>query len=158
MLESLEGFTNLVFFRRPWVLTRWARHAFATSDTPVILVPPAGMGFYDGLSIGTASELILPLGRRVVLMMGNLGSDRPDYEGVPTAVVARRINRYTLLHARREAFHHPADDPFRGLEVPERRVREMDTSDAQINSLIASFAAQQGRASGLPAGVELETD
>lgn len=157
MLESLEGTTNLVFFRRPWVVTRWTRQALATSDTPVILGPSAVQGFYGGgPSIGTASELLLPLGRRALLMMGELGSNREDYLGVPTALIARRVNRYTLMNARREAFHHPDDDPFRGLELPDRRNREMDTSDAHINSLIASFAAQQGRPSGLPSDSDSE--
>lgn len=152
MLESLEGTTNLVFFRRPWVLTKWTRQGLATSDTPVILGPSAAEGFFGGggPSIGMASELLLPLGRRALLMMGELSSDREDYLGVSTALIAKRVNRYTLMNARREAFHHPDDDPFSGLETPNRRNREMDTSDAQINALIASFAAQQGRPSGLP--------
>lgn len=151
MQESLPGITNLVFFRRPWVLTRWTRRALATSDTPVILGPSVVQGLYGGgPSIGTASELLLPLGRRTLLMMGELGSDREDYLGFPSALIANRVNGYTLMNARREAFHHPDDDPFRGLKLPDRRTREMDTSDAQINSLIAGFAAQQGRPSGLP--------
>lgn len=158
ILEGLEDFTNLVFFRHPWILTNWNRQALATSDTPVILGPSEGHGFYGGggPSIGTASELLLPLGRRSLLIMGELGGDREDYRGVPTALIAKRVNQYTLMNARREAFHHPDDDPFNELELPERRNREMDTPDAQINSLIASFAAQQGRPSGLPPNSDLE--
>lgn len=157
--ESLPGITNLVFFRRPWVLTRWTRKTLATSDTPVILGPSGDQGLYGGgPSIGTASELLLPLGRTALLTMGELGSDREDYLGTANALIANVVNRHTLMNARREAFHHPDDDPFRGLELPDRLDREMDISDDHINSLIASFAAQQGRPSGLPSNSDREID
>src|SRR4051794_22880628 len=53
--ETLPGMTNLVFFRRPWMLITWERKTLATSDTPVILGPSV-----TAAEDGTGTSLGMP--------------------------------------------------------------------------------------------------
>lgn len=151
--ESLQGMTNVVFGRQPWIITRYERKALATSDMPVVLIPrqeDRGMGLGTGL--GTAAELFVPISRRVGLHLGELPpldqEPGPPVEVRGTARFARWSNQHTLWNARRIAFHHPADDPLNGLDNRGERDCEMLAPDT--DDLIRGFASQQGRPSGLP--------
>lgn len=151
--ESLQGMTNLVFGRQPWIITRYERKALATSDTPVVLIPrreDRDMGL--GTGFGTAAELFVPISRRVGLHLGALPpldqKPGPPVEARGSAHFARWSNQHTLWNARRVVFHHPADDPLNGLD--NRGERESEMLAPNIEDLIRGFARQQGRASGLP--------
>jgi hypothetical protein len=147
--QSLENVTNLVYHRRPWVLTMWTRKGLATSDTPVVLVPQ-NHERNSGTGIGNAAEIIVPMGRREALTFGKLGGSRDDFRIPGNARLAITLNKYVLWNARREAFHHPHDEPFAGLTIPETRQNEVTSPSGQIHELIQAFAAQQNRPHGLP--------
>ena len=112
--ETLPGMTNLVFFRRPWMLITWERKTLATSDTPVILGPSVTAAEDGtGTSLGMAREIIVPVSRCAALLLGDLPAEGPSWEAhrIPgNAFIANAFNQYTLWNARREAFHHPDDD------------------------------------------------
>jgi hypothetical protein len=150
--ESLEGTTNLVFFRHPWIVTRYSRKTLATSDTPVVLVPdPKDREMGLGTGIGTAAELFVPIGRRVGLSMGGLpelDQELQTLELPGSAHFARWSNQHTLWNARKVVFHHPVDTPLDGLDNRGERLREMESGNTE--DLIRAFARQQGRPSGLP--------
>lgn len=152
--ESLEGTTNLVFFREPWIITRYKHKTLATSDTPVVLVLGAearAMGL--GIGIGTAGEIFVPISRRVGLHLGNLPpldhEPASPMEARGTSPFARWSNQHTLWNARRIVYHHPDDNPLEGLDKPGERLSEMRIS--VTDGLTRAFARQQGRPSGLPA-------
>src|SRR5262245_13353915 len=87
------------------------------------------------------------------LLLGDLPGEGPSWaaHGVPgNAIIANAFNQYTLWNARREAFHHPDDDPFANVKIPNLRDREMVDNTEHIDSLITAFARQQDRPSGLP--------
>lgn len=98
------------------------RKTLITCDNPVYLVPapdhPRGMG----IGLATAGQIYIPLARRVGLLLGDYGArDVPQYG---TAACARTFNQAMADNARQAIFHHPADDPLAGLELPQpgRRV------------------------------------
>jgi hypothetical protein len=157
MGESLEGTTNLVMFREPWIVVRYNHKTLATSDTPVVLIPSdhdARMGMGSG--IGSAGELYVPISRQVGLCMGDL----PPIDGPPKLTCleapgstqsARWMNQATAFNARRVIFHCPGDAPLEGLKMPTgERLQEIQGTDHQIDAMIRGFAKQQGRPSGLP--------
>jgi hypothetical protein len=150
--EMLPGATNLVFFRQPWLVTRFQRKALGTSDTPLVLIPnPADRDASIGAGFGTAMQLYIPLSRRVALAMGELSSPEDDLQSylIPgNASYARQLNQYTLWNARRVAFHHPGDRPFEGLDIPDPSETELNVPG--INDMIEAVARQHGRPSGLP--------
>ncbi|WP_166442065.1 DUF4238 domain-containing protein [Nakamurella flava] len=150
LLDGLEGTTNLVMGRGPWALILWERKVLGTSDSPVICVSDETTGFYSNAGFGMARELIVPVGRRACLVLGKVGGEGEDQRLAGNSARARLINDYTLRNARREAFHHPDDQPFAGREVPKRRDREIQVSGSHIDTLIRDFARMQGRPSGLP--------
>jgi hypothetical protein len=102
------------------------------------------------VGLGTAAQLIMPLHRRALLIMGDL-DDELRFVRVPgTALIANTVNALTLRNARRAGFHHPDDRPFAGLKIPEPPTTEMSAGPGEVESLIEAFARQQGRSSGLP--------
>lgn len=150
ILESLGGTTRLVLGRRPWLLFRWERRSIATSDTPVVLESRGDARFYSDAGFGMAPGLLLPVGRRACMSLGKVGGDGEEEIVAGNTRYARLTNTWTLVNARREALHHPEDDPFAGMTIPEVRDREMDISHRHIESLIEGVARMQGRPSGLP--------
>ena len=150
--SELQGTTNLVFFRQPWIVTRYKRKTLATSDTPVVLVPhkrdrEIGMG----TGIGTAGEIFVPISRQVGMHLGDLPEKYeplPIVEAAGNALSAKWSNQRTLWNAQRAVFHHPDDDPLNGLGMPAKRMINLQSE--QIEGLIRGFARQQGRPSGLP--------
>lgn len=149
ILESLEGLTNLVLGRAPWLLFRWEDAAVGTSDTPVVIESTGDAGFHSDAGFGVAPGLMLPVSRHACLSLGKVGGAGEDAIVDGHSEVLRLANQWTLYNARREAFHHPDDLPFAGMTIPARREQEMQISQRHIESLIRDFARMQGRPSGL---------
>jgi hypothetical protein len=147
----LEGFTRLVYFRRPWILVQWQRKTLATSDTPVVLVPSElDRQERRGPAFGTADELLLPLSRRASLSIGALGAEVADYRTAGNALLSTMINRSVALTARRAIFHHPDDQPLAGLTIPPARDRETNDHSGFTDDLIRAYERIQGRSTSLP--------
>jgi hypothetical protein len=131
MGRILERAVPSVFHRRPWVLVDFSWDALGTSDTPVALVPdPDAAAGLRGVSIGTASELYVPLSARAALYMGGLGASAQDGREVGSAELAGLFNQLMLTTARRVLYYHPDSDPFAGLPMPDIREQELDASVA----------------------------
>jgi hypothetical protein len=59
-----------------------------------------------------------------------LGSpESPDFQNPGTTALAWDINQRTANAARRAVYHHPDDDPLKGVELPPRRDHEMIIPD-----------------------------
>ena len=116
-----------MFYERAWSIIRFERKALATCDNPVILLPDPDADPHLGVGALTAAAVLLPLGRRVALFMKPPGTGDDQIPGV--AALARDLNQRTALNARRAIYHHPDDDPLRGVFVPPRREHEMTLPD-----------------------------
>lgn len=100
-----------------WTVVRFRSEALITSDTPVTLIPIPGADVRTPLSLTSNDGILVPLDRRVALMMvQNNGKDRL-VAGTPQASTA--ANQEIVNGARRCVFHHPEDDPLAGLVLPE---------------------------------------
>lgn len=112
---------------RDWHLTFFSRKSLVTSDSPVVLRPMIRHPGGTTVAIGEAAEVQVPLDRRVALSM------RAPWRGdrlVPgTSKVAADLNQAVTQNARRFLFHHPSDEPLRGLTLPEPRLRELSSSE-----------------------------
>jgi hypothetical protein len=82
-----------------------------------------------GVGIVTAGTVVLPLDRRVLLLMGNIGDDDAVWQG--TTRLARDAIELVATNARRSVFHHPDDaDILNGVELPQPREYEIDVGDS----------------------------
>lgn len=108
---------------KDWILGFYQRKRLATSDTPIILIPAEDQPDFLGVGIENAAEIHVPLDRRVGLAIGDAGTGDGRLNG--SAKTALFINHAMLLNARRYIFHHPEDDPLKGLQFPELRTREL---------------------------------
>lgn len=122
-----------LIFDRWWLLTKFQRKGLATSDHPVFVLPNerfAKMGLGTGLA--NADAIHVPLTRRLSLSM-HLRSSRPpelahlndDYATAGSAATALYSNSCAVNSARKMIYHHPADSPMKGLELPEPRTKEV---------------------------------
>jgi hypothetical protein len=75
-----------------------------------VIRPGAGVG------IGNAGEVHIPLDRRAALSMSGGSTGDLRVRGVTKTAVF--LNDATARNARRYLFHHPEDDPLRGLRLP----------------------------------------
>lgn len=157
VMEMLPGMANVVFHRQPWLLIEFERKRLGTSDTPVALVPgELNKRSGVGLALGTAGELLVPLDRRRLLVLGELGDDKDDVRSRGTAQMANTANAHIAAGARKAVYHHPDDAPFKLVKIPDKpRTSEMRISD--IDGLIESFAKLQGRPSRLPKSDSIDT-
>jgi hypothetical protein len=112
-----------ILYNRDWVLTFYERRSLATSDTPVVLRPAPGHPAGAGVGIANAGEIHVPLDRRVALSVADTGFGDSRAAGVTKT--ALYLNDATAKNSRRYLFHHPDDDPFRGLTLPEPRKHEL---------------------------------
>ena len=115
---------------RAWILTFYQRKSLATSDTPVVLRPAAGHPAGMGIGIGNAGEIHVPLDRRVALSMSDGSTGDARCAGVTKTAIY--LNDAMAKNARKYLFHHPEDDPFRGLDLPGPRTRELASPEAAI--------------------------
>jgi len=109
--------------QRNWILSFYQRKSLAISDAPVVLRPAAGHPPGTGVGIGNAGEVHIPLDRRVALSMSDGSTGDLRVRGVTKTAVF--LNDATARNARRYLFHHPEDDPLRGLRLPGPRLREL---------------------------------
>jgi len=123
MLTPVTG----IFFNRGWTIIRFTRKMLATCDTPVMLVRHPSSDPNRGVGLATAGAILLPLDRRVALMMGS--PESPDFQNPGTTALAWDINQRTANAARRAVYHHPDDDPLKGVELPPRQDHEMIIPD-----------------------------
>jgi hypothetical protein len=65
MLMPVTG----IFFNRGWTIIRFTRKMLATCDTPVMLVRHPSSDPNRGVGLATAGAILLPLDRRVALMI-----------------------------------------------------------------------------------------
>lgn len=129
--EVVAGLLN-----RLWILTVFERKPLATSDHPVCVVPNKAMTEMGlGTGILNADEIFAPLTRRLALTMVNRAPLPPklanlahDIQSPGVAKTALYSNSCTSRNARRFLYHHPAEDPLEGLDLPEPRKREMSVN------------------------------
>jgi hypothetical protein len=124
LLMALISPTSAMFDDCGWILYRFRHRALLTSDTPLALLPHPDEHPMMGVGLGTAGAFLVPLSRRVGLFITQPGM--PDMHLMGTTVIARSINTITANNARRAVFHHPADDPLRGIDLHEPVVNEVD--------------------------------
>ncbi|MFI5864661.1 DUF4238 domain-containing protein [Streptomyces sp. NPDC051546] len=126
MNRSFPG-TAAGFFGRGWNVVHFTRKALITTDTPVVLMK--GPGEDPGLPIGTATAggVLVPLDRRMALIMGE--PHTVDLRLPGSTSMARDLNQRLVWEARRAAFHHPDDNPLEGLELPQPRDQEVASTD-----------------------------
>lgn len=110
------------FYACAWWICRIQDQALLTADCPVVLVPRAGSED-DGVGLATAQMFLVPLDRRVGLVIQNVPG--PDRELTASAEIAQTFNQQLVLNAHRSVFHHPDDQPLEGLHIPGVRVNEI---------------------------------
>lgn len=118
---------------RWWLLTTFQRKGLATSDHPVFVVPNEQ---HRALGLGTGIEnadvIHVPLTRRHSLALAlrstlpsELARRRDDGQVPGSSATALYSNSCTVNSARQALFHHPADTPLAGLQLPQPRTREI---------------------------------
>ncbi|MEU3691938.1 DUF4238 domain-containing protein [Streptomyces narbonensis] len=135
LMSNLIPRTARHFFSLPWGLIRFSRKALITADDPVVLNPRDGASPYEGVGLATAESFLVPLDRRVALVINNT-LDVDDYEIEPTAFMANQINQMVALNAHRAIFHHPDDRPLDRLVIPEPSDRETNPSSGPRDFLM----------------------
>lgn len=120
---------------RDWILTFYQRKRLATSDTPIALTPVKDHPDFMGVGIANG-EIHVPLDRRVGLSLGDQGTGDGRLNG--SAKTALYLNDAMARNARRYLFHHPEDDPLRGLQLPAPRTREL-ANPAAAGPLVESL-------------------
>ncbi|MFK4083652.1 DUF4238 domain-containing protein [Kribbella sp. NPDC020789] len=142
---------------RWWILTAFERKSLATSDHPVHIVPnPAQAAMGMGTGIENADEIHVPLTRRLALSMHlratlpeELAGQVADRKQDGVAKIALYSNSCTVNGARRMLFHHPADNPLSGFDLPEPRTREVQAAGG-----LWRFMADEDRQVLIDAGIE----
>lgn len=108
---------------RDWILSFYQRKRLATSDTPIALTPAEDHPEFLGIGIANAGEIDVPLDRCVGLSIGNAGTGDQRLNG--SAKTALHLNHAMVRNARKYIFHHPEDEPLRGLQLPKPRTNEL---------------------------------
>lgn len=109
-------------YARGWTFIQFTRKALITSDTPVVLLPIPDADERTPLGLTSNGGIMMPLDRRVALLL----TEHPkDLKVQGTTVRARAFNQVLASNAHRCLFHHPADDPLQGLELPEPQEPEV---------------------------------
>ncbi|MFE9508647.1 DUF4238 domain-containing protein [Streptomyces anthocyanicus] len=130
------------FFNSAWWICRFESEALLTADCPVALVPRAG-GEDDGVGLATAQMFLVPLDRRAGLVIQNCrGADR---EFSPSGEIAHTFNQQLVLNAHRSVFHHPDDQPLKGLHIPGVRVSEISI-EADLKEFLLPEGWRGGKA------------
>lgn len=115
MLEAFLPATRSIY-DRGWHLIRFTRKALGTSDTPVTLMPIPGADENTPFGLTSNDGILVPLDRRVALMMIEEPGDSVLRGNARTA---KKFNHLVALSAQELLFHHPDDDPFCGIQLPE---------------------------------------
>lgn len=110
------------FYNSAWWICRFENDALLTADCPVALVPRDGVEG-NGVGLATAQMFLVPLDRRAGLVIQNYaGLDR---ELPASPEIAHSFNQQLVLNAHRSVFHHPDDQPLKGLHIPKPRISEI---------------------------------
>ncbi|MFA1543495.1 DUF4238 domain-containing protein [Actinomadura monticuli] len=133
IMLSLWPDTTAMFCARGWTVVRFERKALITCDAPVYLAPAPDHPEWAGIGLATAGTILVPLDRRVALLMGEVGA--PDARAAGTTLLYKQYNQALAWNARTAIFHHPNDPLFDGLELPEPKKRIMGGYD-QVKDLI----------------------
>jgi hypothetical protein len=115
------------FCHRGWTIVRFIRKAMITTDTPVALLRGPNDASDSPVGLETAGGILVPLDRRVALLMTEVGAQ--DLQLTGFTALANSFNQRLADGARRVIFHHPADDPLRGLKLPKPRRQELHAPD-----------------------------
>lgn len=127
VLGDLLEPTTAQFYDRGWQVVRFTRRALITTDAPVVLVRHPNSDPARGVGLASAGGVLVPLDRRVGLLMTLIGA--PDNVVPGTTAWAREFNQRLAWEARRAIFHHPDDRPLDGIELLEPRNREVHVDD-----------------------------
>lgn len=88
------------------------------TDSPVVLVKDPELPPHLSAGLLTAKEIRVPIGRHLLLLLRPRSREcREQLYRVP-ADTSAQINRYNAAWAFDWIYHHPADDPLRGIELP----------------------------------------
>jgi hypothetical protein len=123
LIERQLAAVTEMLCQRNWIFSFYQRRTLATSDAPVVLHPAAGQPPGTGVGIANAGQVDIPLDRRVALSMGDASTGDLRVHGVTKTAIF--LNGATARNARRYLFHHPGDDPLRGIRLPGPRRREL---------------------------------
>lgn len=125
---------------RPWALVPFDRRSLITSDAPVSLVRRPDDEPWVGVGFATAWGVTFPLTRMLGLLMSDpmamlegAGADDPRVQQLREMVLAGRIDRiqagttameklfnlHTVKSAREYVFHHPEDERYVPVNLPE---------------------------------------
>ncbi|WP_199515723.1 DUF4238 domain-containing protein [Nucisporomicrobium flavum] len=136
MLGAWPDMTALLLMRG-WQIFRFDRKALVTCDNPVTLIAAPDHPTGRGVGVGNAGMILLPLDRRVALVMAEPGGVD---EVLPTStMVAEAFNGHIVMNAHRAVFHHPEDDPLAGFPLPPARSTITNAGDR-----IADFVFPDG--------------
>ena len=135
MLSELQGHTR-VFLARSWSVFRFQRRGLITCDNPVVPLPPPGHPEALGVGLLNAGEIVVPLDRRVALIMRDI-PDNIEAAGYGTADgllngttrVASFVSQAVAWHAREAIYSHPEDLAAIPRDLPSRRAAEVDPID-----------------------------
>ncbi|MFI6319827.1 DUF4238 domain-containing protein [Nonomuraea sp. NPDC050556] len=111
---------------RTWTLFRFQRRSLITSDHPVSLAVGADYPQYMGVGLATTQGFVIPLSRRVGLIMREINQDSSLELALPGSTkMAKAFLRESIINARRFLYHHPTDTPLAGLILPEPQTQEI---------------------------------
>ncbi|WP_435060115.1 DUF4238 domain-containing protein [Streptomyces sp. bgisy060] len=111
---------------RAWTLVDFKLKRLATSDVPVVPLPDEHTTERTAAGLRSAGGLYFPLSPRTALFIGPPGTHPRTDQILPGSTrLARLFTAATVRWARDCLFHHPDDDPLRGLDLPEPRRGEV---------------------------------
>lgn len=130
------------FLARSWSVLQFKRRRLGTSDTPLLMVPYLDQPLGPAAGFANARYVMLPLARDALLIMGELElSDDAKRAPIPArqgnTKWERTVNALVAGAARTAVFHHPDDNPFRDIDLPEARDREVDGADQLFETVTA---------------------
>ncbi|MFF5232064.1 DUF4238 domain-containing protein [Dactylosporangium sp. NPDC000521] len=149
LLVSLVDPMTAYLHDAQWSVIRFKRRALLTSDEPVSLLVRSDYPAWRGVGIATADAFLLPLNRRMAMLVRPRATMPAPMQGMPDATVpgttqlASTVNQETVLGARRYLYRHPDDDLPKGLRLPEPRVDSPDTTTGD------DFVREQGYFHGI---------
>ncbi|MFB9902860.1 DUF4238 domain-containing protein [Allokutzneria oryzae] len=130
-LRNLWEPTTRQMMARRWTVVRFERKTLVTSDHPVALAVRSDYPEYMGVGLTNTEAFVVPLSRRVGLVMGKIGNHPGRELEIPgTTRLARAFLSEIVGSCRRYLYHHPLDDPLAGLELPQPHHQEVGQIDA----------------------------
>lgn len=113
---------------RSWKLCRFERKKLLLPDHPVTLMRDESEPEWRGVGLANAAAIMMPIDRQAAIIMTASGGRDGMFPA--SAKVANELNSRFAWNARSELFHHPDDDPVAGINLPPRRDREAQFSQA----------------------------